>query len=61
MMVNLDKKNDYGEDRYIGIGFLRTKAVVLVFTEPRPEVIRFISIRKATRDEEERFREALTD
>jgi uncharacterized protein len=61
MMVNLDKKNDFGEDRYIGIGFLRTKAVVLVFTEPRPEVIRLISIRKAARHEEERFREALLD
>ena len=61
MLVNLDAKNDYGEDRYIGIGFLRNKAVVVVFTEPYPEITRIISLRKATKDEEERFKEAISE
>jgi uncharacterized DUF497 family protein len=61
MLVNLDEKNDYGEDRYVGIGFLRNKAVVMVFTEKHPETIRLISLRKATKHEEERFKEAITD
>jgi uncharacterized protein len=61
MLASLDEKDDYGEDRYIGIGFLRVKAVVVVFTEEHPEIIRLISVRKATRHEEERFREALPD
>jgi hypothetical protein len=58
MLVNLDEKNDYGEDRFLGIGFLRGKAVVVVFTEPAPETIRIISLRKATKNEEKRFTEA---
>ena len=49
MLVSLDEKNDYGEDRYIGIGLLRNKAVVVVFTERHPETIRIISVRKATK------------
>ena len=61
MLVNLDEKNDYGEDRYIGIGFLRKKAVVVVFTEPQPEITRIISLRKATKDEEKRFKDAIPD
>jgi uncharacterized DUF497 family protein len=61
MLVNLDEKQDYGEDRYIGIGFLRDKAVVLVFTEEHPEIIRLISLRKATKHEEEKFKEAVRD
>ena len=61
MLVNLDEKDDYGEDRYIGIGFLRNKAVVVVFTEPHPEITRMVSLRKATKDEEKRFKEAIPD
>ena len=60
-LVNLDRKNDYGEDRYIGIGFLRNKTVVVAFTEPHPEITRIISLRKATKDEEKRFKEAIPD
>jgi uncharacterized DUF497 family protein len=61
MLVNLDEKNEYGEDRYIGIGFLRNMAAAVVFTEPHPETIRIISLRKATKNEEKRFKEALPD
>ena len=61
MLVNLNEKHEYGEDRYIGIGFLRNKAVVVVFTEPHPEITRIISLRKATKDEEKRFKEAIPD
>jgi uncharacterized DUF497 family protein len=61
MLVSLDKRNDYGEDRYVGIGFIRAKVVVVVFTEKHPEIIRLISVRKATKHEEERFKEAVRD
>jgi uncharacterized protein len=61
MLVNLDEKHEYGEDRYIGIGLLRNKAVVVVFTEPHPEITRIISLRKATKDEEKRCKEAIPD
>jgi len=61
MLVKLDEKNDYGEDRYIGMGFLRNQAVVLVLTEPHPETVRIISLRKATKNEEKRFKETIPD
>ncbi|MGC2236857.1 MAG: BrnT family toxin [Pyrinomonadaceae bacterium] len=33
MFVQVDKREDYGETRQIGIGFLRNFIVVIVFTE----------------------------
>ena len=54
MLVNLDSREDYGEDRWIGIGLFETQVVVLVFTEI-DEIIRIISFRKAIKDERERF------
>ena len=41
-----DDRRDYGEDRYITIGFLDGRMVVLVWT-PRHEAYRIISMRKA--------------
>ena len=46
-----DDRLDYGEDRFITIGFLDDAMVVLVWT-PRDDAQRVISIRKA--DERER-------
>ena len=34
MLVELDEREDYGEDRWIGMGLLHHVAVVVVFTEP---------------------------
>ncbi len=39
-------RQDYAEDRFITVGLLDTRLVVLVWT-PRGEVRRFISMRKA--------------
>ncbi len=61
MLVGIDDREDYGEIRLIGIGYLNTIAVVIVFTEPSPEKIRVISIRKAIRYERERFEKAITN
>lgn len=55
MLVNLDTREDYGEDRFIGIGLLEMRVVVLVFTEVNEEIIRIISFRKAIKDERKRF------
>jgi len=51
MLVKLDQRFDYGEDRYIGLGLIQNCVVVLVYTEPIEETIRIISIRKATKGE----------
>ena len=54
-----DDRMDYGETRYITIGFLDERMVVLVWT-PRGDVRRIISMRKANDREkaiyEPRFR-----
>ena len=55
MLTAPDSREDYGEDRVLGIGFLRDLVVVIVFTERDPDVIRVISLRKATSYERQRL------
>lgn len=57
MVTFLDQRKDYGEDRWIAIGILKTLLAVVVFTEPKPETIRIISARKATQNEERIYRD----
>ena len=45
-----DDRRDYGESRFITIGFLDSTMVVLVWT-PRPKAYRIISMRKANERE----------
>jgi len=61
MLEALDDGEDYGEGRWIGIGLLDARIVVLVFTEPRPETVRIISLRKALSHERQRFEKYLQD
>lgn len=60
MLTNLDARKDYGEDRWISIGFLRNLVVVVVYAE-HEDVIRVISLPKALKHERARFEEALRD
>jgi hypothetical protein len=60
MLVELDERTDYGEDRWIGIGFLRNGVAVVVWTERQGDVIRIISARRANRYERQRFEEYLS-
>jgi uncharacterized DUF497 family protein len=61
LLVNLDDRQDYDEDRWIGIGLLEMRVVVLVFTEPEPDLIGIISFRKATSDERKKYEQAIKD
>lgn len=56
MVTFLDQRTDYGEDRWIGIGVLKTVMAVIVFTEPKEDTVRIISARKATKHEERIYR-----
>jgi uncharacterized protein len=47
LRISLDERQDYGEERWIGIGLIDGRVVVLVFTEPDERTIRIISLRKA--------------
>ena len=59
LLTALDTKEEYGEDRFIGIGFLKNFVVVVVYTEPEEETIRIISLRKALRHERKQFEETI--
>jgi uncharacterized DUF497 family protein len=61
MLVKLDDREEYGEDRWIGIGLMDTRVVVIVFTEPQADTIRVISFRKATTDERRHYEQAYKD
>jgi len=46
-------------DRYIGIGLLDGRVVVVVYTEPDEETVRIISLRKALSYERRRYEQYL--
>lgn len=59
MLVAIDDREDYGEDRWIGIGTLRSRVVVVVYTEADADTTRLISLRKAISYERQRYEQAL--
>jgi len=59
MTVELDRREDYGEDRWIGTGMLDGRVVVVVYTEPDEETIRIISLRKALSYERKNYEQYL--
>lgn len=61
MLCEIDRRTDYGEDRWLGIGFLRNSVAVVVWTERQSSIIRIISARKANRYERQRFEQYLSD
>jgi hypothetical protein len=60
MLTSIDSRQDYGEERWVGIGFLKGIIAVIDFTENETEnQIRLISARKATKYESQRFKKAI--
>lgn len=55
ILYALDEREDYGEDRWIGIGLLDTRVIVVIFTERGHDTIRIISMMKALSHERERY------
>ena len=55
-----DDRFDYGEQRFITVGMLRSIVVVIAHTE-RDETIRVISMRKATKNEQRRYFQSFTN
>lgn len=59
-LSRLDTRQDYGEDRWVGIGMLgEIVVVVIVYTEPRTNTVRIISMRKATKNERKHYEKAI--
>lgn len=55
-----DRREDFGEDRWIALGWMKLIAAVVVYVERSGgDTIRIISARKATRPEIKRYGHAL--
>jgi uncharacterized DUF497 family protein len=61
MLVALDDRENYGEERWIGIGILKSRVVVVVYTERGEDTVRIISLRKALSHERKRYEQILRD
>jgi len=59
LLAGLDDRINYGEDRWIGVGMIRSRVAVVVYTERDEETIRIISLRKALRHERIRYEQAI--
>ncbi|WP_333441948.1 BrnT family toxin [Microcoleus sp. herbarium2] len=59
MLIDLDDRFDYREDRWFAIGFLGSGIALVVGTEGQNNVIRIISARRANRHEQKRFEQYL--
>ena len=57
---DLDERFNYGERRFLTLGLLKGKVVAIAHTQIR-EVIRLISIRKASKNEEETYFKEIRD
>jgi uncharacterized protein len=55
MLIGIDDRRDYGEERWIGIGLLSDIVAVVVWVERSEHVIRIISARLANRRERELY------
>lgn len=56
----LDDRFDYGEERFVTFGMLDGRLIAVVHTET-DELIRIISVRKATNNEEKSYYKAIRD
>ena len=58
MLTLLDERDDYGEDRWLSIGWIQLLIGVVVYSEREGDVVRIISARKATRREIRRYEQS---
>jgi uncharacterized DUF497 family protein len=58
MLVCIDNRTDYGEERLLGIGVIKGIIATIVYTEDdKKKTIRIISVRKADKNERKSFKE----
>ena len=55
----LDTRRDYGEDRYVALGYISARLYCVVYTD-RADARRIISLRKANLREEKRYAQTQT-
>jgi uncharacterized DUF497 family protein len=61
LLVRPDLREDYGEERWIGIGMIQGRVAFAAFAEPYPDTIRIISLRRADHEERKEYEKAIHD
>jgi len=62
LLVKLDDREDYGEDRWMGVGMMSNGIVIVLISQKETRKrIRIISMRKATKNERRRYEKAIKD
>lgn len=59
MLTLLDDREDYGEERWVGVGWIQQLIGVVVYMERHEDTIRIISARKATKHEVRRYEQSI--
>lgn len=59
VLTAFDGREDYGEERWIAPGWMRTIMAVVVYVERCGPVIRIVSARKATKHEAKRYEQSV--
>ena len=59
MLTWEDKREAYGEERWLGIGVIQHLVGVVVYAERHEDTIRIISARKATKHEVRRYEQSI--
>lgn len=59
LLVRPDTREDYGEERWIGIGMVQDRVAFVVFAESPDDTIRIISLRKANHEERQEYEKAI--
>jgi uncharacterized DUF497 family protein len=61
LLVRRDPQEDYGEERWIGIGMIQGRCAFAAFALRPNDTIRIISLRKADHEERKEYENALKD
>lgn len=59
MLTLLDNREYYGEERWIGVGWIQQLMGVVIYVERHEDTIRIISARKATKHEVRRYEQSI--
>lgn len=59
VLTAFDGREDYGEERWIALGWMKAIMAVVVYVERYGPVIRIVSARKATKHEVKRYEQSV--
>ena len=59
VLTALDGREDYGEERWIALGWMKATVGIVVYVERSGDVVRIISARKANKHEARRYEQSI--